>query len=72
MAAVPFRARRSATQGSLMYAAVTIGDTMVSVEDDEAFSHDHAVEIFTTLTGAAITAYEAALHLGAPSPQEFG
>ena len=55
-----------------MYAAVTIGDTMVSVEDDEPFAHEHAVEIFTTLTGAAITAYEAAMHLGAPSPQEFG
>lgn len=55
-----------------MWAAVTIGDTTVEVSDEEPYAHEHAAHMLDTLTGAAITAYEAALHLGAPSPQEFG
>lgn len=55
-----------------MRAQVTIDDTSTEIEDDEPYSHDHAAQMLTTLTGATITAYEAGLHAGNPSTKDLG
>jgi hypothetical protein len=47
-----------------MKVVVTIDDTTAEIEDDEPYTHEHALAMLDTCTAGAVTAYQVALSAG--------